>query len=293
MEIQLKNTDQDRKAQLNAFLQLLVERFQPTRIISFGKQSLQNKLKGCFASKKIVEQHFCLLICTESCTRVDYEIQEFVNNHYQNGQITIIAHGESTIKEQIEANNRFFITVLSKGKYLYSKTGYINDQSIPKFNPSKALVKAEKHFSHRISLAKGFFDCAKESLRKGNYNITAFLLHQAVEQSCITLIIVHIDYRSEFHNLNRLLGLCRSFSDEPYKLLIGEMESRRRQFDILIKSYGKARYASEFTVSQKYAEELCENVSSFIELTELMCKNRIKNFEVKPTELNLVTEKTA
>ncbi|GGC54659.1 hypothetical protein GCM10010993_36310 [Belliella aquatica] len=71
------------------------------------------------------------------------------------------------------------------------------------------------------------------------------------------------------------------------------MESRRRQFDILIKSYGKARYASEFTVSQKYAEELCENVSSFIELTELMCKNRIKNFEVKPTELNLVTEKTA
>ncbi|EOZ96477.1 hypothetical protein A33Q_2247 [Indibacter alkaliphilus LW1] len=208
----------------------------------------------------------------ESCNRIDYEIQDFVNHHYQIGQATIVCHGESTIQEQIEANNRFFITVLSKGKYLYTKSGFIDNLFIPKFNPSNALEKAEKHFSCRMAMAKGFLECARDSLSRGSYNITTFSLHQAVEQSCILLIKIHLDYRSEFHNLHRLLGLCRSFSDEPHLLLVGEKPSCRRLFDILMKSYGKTRYSLDFTVSQKEAEELLEKVSSFIEMVESMCR---------------------
>ena len=285
MENQIIYREKDRIAHFNACLELLVEKYQPTRIISFGKQSIRNKSKGCFVSRKIEIVHYCLLICMESCTRIDYEIQDFVNHHYQNGQITIVCHGESTIKEQIEANNRFFITVLSKGKYLYTKSGFIDNQFLPKYNPSKALEKAEKHFTHRISLARGFFECARESLCRGNYTITAFSLHQAVEQSCILLIKIHLDYRSEFHNLFRLLELCRSFSDEPYNLMVGERPSCQRLFNILMKSYGKARYTLDFNVSQKDAEELYEKVSGFIELVESMCRIKMETLtEMKSSE---------
>ena len=276
METSNLEPGQDLAIHFKSLIMLLVDKFQPTRIISFGQQTLQNQIEGCFGSKEIKQQHHCLLICTESCTRIDYEIQDFVNTHYSAGQVTIICHGESTIKDGIDSNNRFFITVMTNGKPIYTKNGFFNIDTIPKFNPDGSMEKATKHFSHRISLANGFFECARESLAKGNYNITAFLLHQVVEQSCIGLIRVNIAYRSEFHNIYRLLGLCRSFSDAPFNILVGEKSSDRRLFDILSKSYGKARYASEFSVTRKDAEELYDKVSSFIELVESMCRNKIK-----------------
>lgn len=276
METQTLKQKSYSKQQFNTLLELLVEKFQPTRIISFGQQRLRNRLKGCFVSKNSEIFHACLLICMETCTRNEHEIQDFVNQRYPCGQITIICHGESTIKEQLENNNRFFITVLSKGNYHYTQSGYLHNQHIPKFKPDMVYDRAHKHVEHRMTLAMGFLECAKDSLSRGNYNITTFSLHQAVEQSCILLIKIYLDYRSDFHNLHRLLGLCRSFSDEPYALLVGESASSKRLFEILCKSYGKTRYAMDFLVSREDAETLFETVKSFLHLVKSMCKTKMQ-----------------
>jgi HEPN domain-containing protein len=276
MEVQLIESKQNGGVKFKSFIQLLVEKFQPTRIISFGEQTVKNKLEGCFVKKKAKHRHYCLLICMESCTRIEHTLQDFANSHFHDGQVTVICHGESTIREEINSNNGFFITVLTKGKPIYMSDGFLNIETIPKYNPTKSLEKSEKHFSHRISLAEGFRECARESLTRGNYTITTFLLHQAVEQSCILLIRVHIFYRSEIHNLKRLLCLCKCFSDEPYKLLVGESPANRRLFEILVKSYGQARYATDFVVSQKDAHELFDMVSDFIELVRGMCGNKME-----------------
>lgn len=276
MKLNILKTDQDRAAHFKCFIQKLVERFQPSRIFSFGTHTLHEEIEGPFAHKDSKHRHYCLLICTESCTRIDYEVQDFANAHYHNGQVTIVCHGEHTIKERIESNSRFFSTVIAKGKLIYTKEGYVDTESNASYNPIKALEKAERHFFHRISLATGFLKSAEESLVRGQNNIATFLLHQAMEQSCIVLIRVHIDYRSEFHNLHRLLGLTRCFSDEPTKLMIGDRSSDRRLFDILIKSYGQARYAPEFFVAQKDSEELYAKISAFVELTKTKCTSKME-----------------
>jgi HEPN domain-containing protein len=275
MEVQQLESKQSGATKFKSFIQLLVEKFQPTRIICFGEQTVQNKLEGCFVKKKAKHRHYCLLVCMESCTRIEHTLQDFANSHFHDGEVTVVCHGESTIMEEIHSNNGFFITVFTKGKNIYTRDGFLNIEPIPKFNPSKSLEKAEKHYSHRISLVEGFRECARESLSRGNYAITTFLLHQAVEQACIMLIRVHISYRSEFHNLKRLLSLCKCFSDEPYNLLVGENPANRRLFEILIKSYGQARYSSEFVVSQKDAQELFDMVSAFIELVKAMCGGKL------------------
>ncbi len=290
MEDLLLKTDLDRAAHFRNFLQLLVDKFQPTRIISFGTQTQLNELEGCFADKKVKHQHHCLLICTESTTRIDYEVQDFANAHYRNGQVTIVCHGEPTIRERIGSGSRFFTTVIGHGKLIYTKESYVEAESPPKFNPSKALEKAAKHSSHRIPLARGFLDSAKENLTRGQYNIATFLLHQAMEQSCIVLIRVHIDYRSEFHNLHRLLGLTRSFSDEPTNLMIGDRPADRRLFDILTKSYGQARYAPEFVVAQRDAEELYDKISSFVELVQAMCTHKMESLAYEADIHKLLSE---
>jgi hypothetical protein len=56
---------------------------------------------------------------------------------------------------------------------------------------------------------------------------------------------------------------------------VGENPANRRLFEILIKSYGQARYSSEFVVSQKDAQELFDMVSAFIELVKAMCGGKL------------------
>ena len=290
MQVKISRTDQDRAEHFRNFLQLLVEKFQPTRIISFGTQTLKNEISGCFASRQFIHQHHCLLVCTESSARIEYEVQDFANTHYHNGQVTILCHGEATVQEGIESNNRFFTTVLAHGKPLYTKDGFFDLEFKASLDPAKSLTKAEKHFFHRTDLAKGFLESAHASLTKGQYNVATFLIHQAVEQSCILLIRVHIDYRSEFHNLHRLLGLTRSFSDIPIELMIGDRPDDKKLFSLLTCSYGKARYAPDFSVAKNDAEELYQKASALFELTKTMCATKMEAMATEVPDFHFQTE---
>lgn len=276
MEVQFLMSDQSRAEHFKAFIQSLIGKFQPQKIIKFGKQTLSNEIEGCFANKQIIHSHYCLLMVTENITRIDYEVQDYANSHYHHGQITILCHGQDAIKEAIKANSRFFITVSNTGQLLYSNDGFTQFDAETHFIPVGALEKAEKHFFHRIPLADGFLQGACECLLKHHFNICTFMLHQVVEQCCIVLIRIHIAYRSEFHNLHRLLSLCRCFSEEPYKMLLSGSPTDRRLFDILVKSYSQARYADTFIVEQADAEQLYKKASAFLQLVKCMCKEKME-----------------
>lgn len=279
MEVQFSLSDQSREEHFKSFIQSLVEKFKPEKIIQFGKQTLINEIEGCFANKKINHCHYCLLMVIESATRIDYEMQDYANAHYHNGQVTIICHSKSSIEDAIKSNNRFFISVYNTGKLLYSNDGMAQLDVTAKFIPTGALEKAEKHFFHRIPLAEGFLQGAHECLVKHHFNICTFMLHQVIEQCSIVLIRVNIAYRSEFHNLHRLLCLCRCFSDEPYNLLLSGSQTDRRLFDILTKSYSQARYAETFFVEKDDAGQLYSKVSSFLQLTKSICKDKMEELD--------------
>ncbi|WP_406826408.1 HEPN domain-containing protein [Pedobacter sp. KACC 23697] len=212
---------------------------------------------------------------TETATRIDYEMQDFANADYQHGTITIIGHGRQSVIEAVQQNSRFFISVLSRGKLRYSKDGLTDHDPIPAFIPTKGAIKAIRHYEHRIPLADGFLMCASECLEKEQFSICAFMLHQAVEQTCICLLRVHIAYRSEFHNLYRLLRLCTCFSEKPLQLFLSTAEDERL-FKLMAKSYSGSRYKDDFTVSRQDAERLYQKVASFVSLAKGMCKEKIE-----------------
>lgn len=126
-----------------------------------------------------------------------------------------------------------------------------------------------------MPLADGFLMCASECLEKEQYGICAFMLHQAVEQASICLVRVHIAYRSEFHNLYRLLHLCQCFSEKPFQLFLSTPEDERL-FDVMAKSYSGSRYKDDFTVSRQDAESLYQRVASFLLLVKEMCDDKIE-----------------
>ncbi|PWS33222.1 HEPN domain-containing protein [Pedobacter paludis] len=258
------------------FTQRLAQKFEPLQIFNFSQNRYTHTSKGCFNESLVsFKCDYCLLAVTESATRVDYEMQDFANTNYRQGTITIICHGKQSVMDAVQHNSRFFISVLATGKLLFSKDGLLDGDPIPPFIPTKGAIKALKHYEHRIPLADGFLMCASECLEKEQFGICAFMLHQAVEQACICLVRVHIAYRSEFHNLYRLLRLCQCFSERPFQLFLSTAEDERL-FDVMAKSYSGSRYKDDFTVSRQDAENLYQRVASFLLLVKKMCDDKIE-----------------
>lgn len=258
------------------FIQQLTQKFEPLQIFSFSQNSYTHKSQGCFNDNQVYFKcDYCLLAITESATRVDYEMQDFANMNYRHGTITVICHGRQSVKDAVQHNSRFFIWVLTRGKLIYSKDGLLYSDPIPPFIPTKGAIEIVKHYEYRMPLADGFLMCASECMEKEQYGICAFMLHQAVEQACICLVRVHIAYRSEFHNLYRLLRLCMCFSERPFQLFLSTPEDERL-FDVMAKSYSGSRYKDDFAVSRQDAGSLYQRVASFLLLAKELCNEKIE-----------------
>jgi HEPN domain-containing protein len=266
----------DHAVHFREFIHRLAQKFEPLQIFSFSQNSCTHNSQGCFNDNQgYFKFDYCLLVVTETATRIDYEMQDFANTNYRQGTITIISHGKQSVIDAVQQNSRFFIGVLTYGKLLYSKDGLLDGDPMPPFIPTKGAIKAIRHYEHRIPLAGGFLMCASECLEKEQFGICAFMLHQAVEQTCICLVRVYIAYRSEFHNLYRLLRLCTCFSEKPFQLFLSTPEDERL-FDVMAKSYSGSRYKDDFTVYRQDAERLYQRVASFLLLAKEMCNEKIE-----------------
>ena len=287
METNTFTPDQLQSKYLQDLIRLLIEKYQPLRIISFGRNSLIKQHSGCFIEEvKDGYYHHFLLMVTESVTRIEHEVQDFANRHYEHGTITILVHGKETISEAVAANSRFFCTVLNHGEQLYSNDGIVMMDYVGGYVPTHAVTKAQNHLYHRMPLAGGFLTGAKECIGEEKYNVAVFMLHQVVEQCCIALISVHLAYRSDIHNLYRLLRLCNSFSSAPSALFLSGREEDERLFEILVKSYSAARYNDSFDVAQTDAEKLYIRISTFVKLVKMMCDDKIKKLEQETESYN-------
>ncbi|WP_231426324.1 HEPN domain-containing protein [Pedobacter sp. Leaf250] len=274
MKLQTPVIEAEHEAYFGQFISKLSEKFQPLQIFCFSRKLYFTEIKGCFAGEShSFHGDYCLLLITETATRIDYEVQDYVNINFKQGLITVICHGNRSVWEAIDANSRFFKSIFNEGDLLYSFDGLFYS-SVSPFVQANSAEKALRHFGHRIPLAEGFLIGAKECFQKQNYGICTFMLHQVIEQSLIVLIRVCIAYRSEFHNLKRLIMLCSCFSDQPYNLFLGTTDNDRL-FDVLSKSYSCARYKDDFCVSKIDAEDLLHKAELFLEMVSLMCNEKI------------------
>jgi HEPN domain-containing protein len=256
---------------ISYLLQKLIDKYNPLQIHCFHRHEQSKKVEGCFGS--VQDSGYCdywLLMVTEGISRIESAVQDFTNAHYEFGKVIILAHGKEGIDRSINEGYRFFANVFSTGKLLYSREFYIH-LLIP-LEP--VLVahqeRSERRYAEGMSRARGFLHGAIECLATKEYNVCAFMLHQAVEQCCIALIGLHMDYRCDIHNLYRLLLLCRCFSEVPYELFITGREEDRVVFEKLVKSYSNARYGMDFRIEEGEIDLLMERVSSLLKFDK--CK---------------------
>jgi HEPN domain-containing protein len=204
------------------------------------------------------------------------DMQEYTNSHFLDGRITIIAQSWDHIVTAIEKGKTFFNHVLKNGLILYRSNddGY-KEFPIPDIDHAAVLDAAERVYKTKKELANGFLRAAEVCLST-NYNSNAlFFLHQATEQACIQAIRLHIDYRCEFHNLERLLDLIECFKPGLGSWFICSIGEDKRLFKLLKESYSTSRYRNDFIADKNDVKEIYEHVAKFVDEANSISFNRL------------------
>jgi hypothetical protein len=87
---------------------LLVDQYQPEYLVCFGCIHDVKTAAGCFTeSLKQSHTHYFLLMIMPGTTRIEHEVQGYVNAHYDKACITVLVHGIETVNEAAGQGSRF------------------------------------------------------------------------------------------------------------------------------------------------------------------------------------------
>lgn len=260
-------------AALRSLVGLLTGRYRTHRITCFGWR-FSREIRECCSVTGTDQAafHFFILMETKECYG-EAAIQDFVNHHFRAGKVLVLAHHMGRVRDLVKDRHRFYTQVRSAGVLLYAE----DEETAPvsPVSPDDWQETAGEQFRTHFGLALGFFHGATVQLEKNQLRICLFLLHQTMEQACIALIRVFLGYRSDFHNLGRLLDLCSCFIRDPGDLFPRTTEKDRRLFQLLSKCYTEARYREDFPVHEADCRDILDAVGGFIKKTEDLCRERL------------------
>ena len=109
----------------------------------------------------------------------------------------------------------------------------------------------------------------------------SFHLHQACENYFYALRLVHTLKNSKQHNLSKLLGSTRKYSEELRKIFPRNTKEEKRLFELLRLAYVEARYNPKFVVTKEDIDALLPKVERLREITEQTCKAQIEVYREK------------
>ena len=111
----------------------------------------------------------------------------------------------------------------------------------------------ERHIMQAIwtrwyGLAQHFYKSAVDSQDFERPDLTAFMLHQAMEHTCGALIRIFTGYRPNTHNLSRLLMMVENFTDQFTRIFPKGTKQEEDLYSLLQHGYLDARYKDEYIV---------------------------------------------
>lgn len=182
------------------------------------------------------------------------------------------------VNKDLEEGRYFYTELKRDGIMLYNN----NNSKLARRKPLKfreIKKQAEEYFMKKSKGGEVFQKNAAFNYEGEEYNMSAFMLHQACENFFNAILLTYTLKNDKQHNLEELLKATDEYAPELISVFpVGNAEEERL-FKILVRSYVEARYNPEFEVSREDIEALMVKVEKFGEVTRQVCERRIKEYE--------------
>ncbi len=253
--------------------QLLVDRLaqdiHAVVVLCFGASSTSVIQTSCYMSQASQHKHYDLLILRRAtCRWKDHEVMDLVASRCKEHlSVNVLCHGEASVIRAISERHPFFSTVFCEGVILYKA----DDFQIPFTETANLLgdsIHQPRAYKRAFELSASFLAIASDAIGGGTHDVGVFLLHQAVEQLCITSIKAHMKYRANTHNIKKLIDLVACYLPNARDLFPCNTTDERELYSYLAKAYTDVRYKVTYRIPGHIAFTLLSRVEQLRELIE-------------------------
>ncbi|MER9328649.1 HEPN domain-containing protein [Mesorhizobium sp. M0488] len=164
----------------------------------------------------------------------------------------------------------FFTDIRREGIVLYE----LDDEPLaePKpQSPADALKLALEHFHNRMPMSANFHRLSAIALSGGMLKESAFLLHQPIEHTYSTLLLVLTNYSPPSHKLSFLRALAEDHDRRLSGAWPREQQRHRAWLNTLNEAYVKARYSKHYEISEEALVWLADRTAELHTCAELIC----------------------
>lgn len=252
------------------------------KIILFGSYA-----RGNYKEAKDLKQRrtghisdYDILVVTENKKSTDkFASWNGVEKLKLTAPVRVIAHDIESLNINLAEGQYFFTDIKKEGVILFDSKKY-KLANKRKLNPKEKQRIAQDHFDEWFDSAKTFFYQYKSALKIKKLKNASFQLHQAVESSYKTILLVFTNYNPNEHFLSILGQRTTKYHPDLKTLFPKKNQKDKDRFKLLDDAYIGGRYDPDFRISKQDLLILADDVKKLLDLTEEICKKKIKNFSV-------------
>ncbi len=243
-------------------------------ILSFGSRTENSLTTSAFdngeqETEKSIHYDLLVIVPDSEGEKPDFmgKLEEFSNLLFT---VTLLVRTHAAVLQELNANSRFFHTVLEKGELVYSKTGGIPAGLTANFNKKADYEEAAaywkevwEHTDETISL---YINCS-------NPRMLLPLFHGCLKETCQGLIFVVLGLHTIGYSLSQLLHLCDSIDPRFQDLIPMATELDRYHYKLLMAGEWPGRFSRKREPISCYFHKQCDD---FRELANEVCKLKLK-----------------
>lgn len=177
---------------------------------------------------------------------------------------TIIVMEEERFAEKYKEGNVFATSAQKAGAIMYDAGGV----TLPDLSEIKVKQPREwkKEYEKTVHRATEFLAGADLYIAREESEIAAFMIHQCVEQSLKTLILIGSGFVVDTHSVDRLLRYGGLVTYRLLDVFHPDQVDSKKLLEILQKSYVGARYAYDFSPQMFHVVKLKEKAALVLDI---------------------------
>ncbi|TBY71564.1 HEPN domain-containing protein [Rhizobium leguminosarum bv. viciae] len=195
--------------------------------------------------------------------------------------VSFIVHSRREVNTYLKEGQYFFSDIRKEGIVLYE----LDDESLPEpspLSPEDRLRVAKEHFERRFAEASAFLATAEfqrknsESVGDAWGNLSAFSLHQSLEQAYSCVLLTLTNYGPPSHSIKFLRSLAEEQDQRLAEAFPRDQHRERAWFNTLNEAYVKARYSEHFEIADEALIWLGERTARLLELAKIVCTENLE-----------------
>lgn len=182
------------------------------------------------------------------------------------------------LNRELKAGYLFCSMLKEKGILLYDNTGRRLARR-RKFDFRKIKEEVQDYYEGMLPVADEFLWCAKHCLKDRKNRPAMFMLHQIAENYLHIMFYVYIQYRIQFHDIATWFTYCRLLIPELAPISQQTTDEDIRLYGLLQEAYIKARYDTDYPVSEADTAALLLRIHALRRLTAQVCRKRLECYD--------------